>query len=126
MRTLSSDDLKTVRELLLAEKASLLREPRSTLDALRHPGNLSVEDRVPLIHDQFVALNFRRQAYEKLRKVEAALERLSTGEFGICQACEEPIPRKRLLAIPWADLCVPCQEQLHETTPRELAVGLAA
>ena len=38
MRTLSSDNLKTVRELLLAEKASLLREPRSILDALRQSG----------------------------------------------------------------------------------------
>ncbi len=110
----------------MAEKASLLREPRSALDTLRHPANLSVEDRVPLIHDQVVALNFRRQSYEKLRKIDAALERINTGEFGTCQACEEPIPRKRLLAIPWADLCVPCQEQLHETTPRDLAVGLAA
>ena len=59
-------------------------------------------------------------------KIDAALEQLNTGEFGICQACEVPIPRKRLLVIPWADLCVPCQEQLRETTSRDLAVGLAA
>ena len=126
MHTLSPDDLKAIRELLLAEKESLLREPRSALDALWHPANLSVEDRVPLIHDQFVALNFRKQSYEKLRKIDAALDRLDTGEFGICQACEVQIPRKRLLAIPWADLCVPCQELLHEGASRGLAVGIAA
>ncbi len=96
------------------------------MDPLKHPDNLSVEDRVPLIHDQFVALNFRKQLYEKQRKIDAALERLNTAEFGICQACEEQIPKNRLLAIPWADLCVSCQEQLHETTSPDLAARLAA
>lgn len=46
-----------------------------------------------------------------LRDIEAALAKISTGEYGICEECEESIPVKRLLAIPSATMCVPCQEE---------------
>lgn len=32
-------------------------------------------------------------------------------EYGICLNCREPIPQKRLNAVPWALCCVPCQEE---------------
>lgn len=47
----------------------------------------------------------------QLRKVELALQRISTGDFGICAVCEGPIGLKRLQAIPWANTCIECQEQ---------------
>jgi DnaK suppressor protein len=126
MQKLSPTDLKTFQKLLRAEKASILGEPRSDLDALKHMANVSEEDQAPLIHDQFLALHFRKHEHQKLTKIEIALELLSTGEYGICQACEEPISRKRLLAIPWADHCVPCQEQLQESSPSENDAEMAA
>ncbi len=45
-----------------------------------------------------------------LRNVEAALHRIETGEYGICVHCEEEINPKRLQAVPWAPLCLTCQE----------------
>jgi DnaK suppressor protein len=126
MQIVSSDDLKRLRELLLAEKANLLREPRSGLDALTQPACESVEDQAALLYDQFVALHFCKHEHQKLRKIEAAFERLRGGDFGICQACEEPILRKRLLAIPWADRCVTRPEQLQNRTAFESEVELAA
>ena len=50
----------------------------------------------------------------QLRKVELALKRISTGEFGICAVCEGPIGLKRLQAIPWANNCIECQEQSEQ------------
>ena len=46
-----------------------------------------------------------------LRKVDAALGRIADGTYGICLECEEEISQKRLNAIPWATLCIACQEQ---------------
>lgn len=105
METLSSADLKTLRAVLLAERASLLGVYASKLDVLAHSDCVSAEDQAPLVQDQFVALYCRSQELEKLREIESALERLREGEFGVCQICEELIPRRRLLAIPWADHC---------------------
>jgi len=50
----------------------------------------------------------------QLRKIELALKRISTGEFGICAVCEGPIGLKRLQAIPWANNCIECQEQSEQ------------
>lgn len=49
-----------------------------------------------------------------LRKVELALKRISTGDFGICVACGDSIGLKRLQAVPWATNCIACQEQSEQ------------
>jgi DnaK suppressor protein len=45
-----------------------------------------------------------------LKHVHSALARLDDETFGVCLRCDEPIPEKRLKAVPWAAYCVPCQE----------------
>lgn len=44
----------------------------------------------------------------RLAEVEAALERLDTTSYGLCEGCERPIAVERLLARPVARLCVAC------------------
>ncbi len=55
------------------------------------------------------------QIRTRLRNVEAALERIATGEFGRCAACGGAIGLKRLQALPWANKCIECQEQSEQT-----------
>ncbi|MCC6538592.1 MAG: TraR/DksA family transcriptional regulator [Bryobacterales bacterium] len=45
-----------------------------------------------------------------LRDIDGAIARLAEGGYGICRHCEEEISPKRLAAIPWAVLCIHCQE----------------
>jgi len=52
-----------------------------------------------------------------LRQIDAALARLHAGRYGLCAKCSEPIPVARLKALPFATLCVPCQER-SEGVPR--------
>jgi DnaK suppressor protein len=42
--------------------------------------------------------------------VRAALFRINDGSSGVCLRCEEDIKPKRLDAVPWAGLCIHCQE----------------
>ena len=48
-----------------------------------------------------------------LKSVQAALGRFQDDTFGVCLRCDEPIPEKRLKALPWAAYCVPCQEKIE-------------
>jgi DnaK suppressor protein len=49
-----------------------------------------------------------RQAEEHLRAVDAALDRLVDGRYGICAVCQQPIPAARLEVRPTAAACVAC------------------
>ena len=43
---------------------------------------------------------------EALQEVDAALERLNVGNYGLCQACGKPIGGARLEAMPAARFCI--------------------
>ena len=43
-----------------------------------------------------------------LSEIDAALDRIEDGTYGICPGDGEKIPKKRLAAIPWARYCVNC------------------
>ena len=45
------------------------------------------------------------------RRLRDAIDRVDNGSYGICLECEEEIAPKRLQAIPWAELCIRCQEE---------------
>ena len=105
-----ADGTADYRSALLAERSRLTGGKQRELEILVLPGSLAVEDQAPLMHDQFVALRQHRMERRKLKLIDAAIERLETGEFGLCAECERPIPAKRLNVVPWAVYCVPCQD----------------
>lgn len=43
-----------------------------------------------------------------LDEIDAALERLDAGRYGVCERCATRIPEARLAARPTARRCVPC------------------
>jgi DnaK suppressor protein len=59
----------------------------------------------------------------QLRDARAALRRIQDGSFGVCEECEEEIQLKRLIAIPWASLCIYCQEALDCREPVQLSTN---
>ncbi|HAA94046.1 MAG TPA: molecular chaperone DnaK [Rhodospirillaceae bacterium] len=52
------------------------------------------------------ALDSRRQG--RLMQIEAALQRIESGDYGICEGCDDEIPPKRLEIDPAARRCVNC------------------
>jgi DnaK suppressor protein len=49
-----------------------------------------------------------------LTEVLQALKRINDGRYGICIACGNPIPEKRLEAIPWAARDIKCEQALEQ------------
>lgn len=54
-----------------------------------------------------------------LGKINEALDRIDTGEFGECESCGEDIGIKRLLARPVAGLCIDCKSEQERRERRE-------
>lgn len=98
------------RARLLDKRASVVGGLGTRFDAQARMGRVAEDDQAQISHDEFVSLSLNGLDYHQLRLVEEALDRLDTGDYGICVACDEPIAEKRLLALPWARYCVTCQE----------------
>ena len=100
------------KRILEEKRRSLLSGLGVKFDTLANMGRVAEDDQAQISHEEFISLRRNGLDYVQLRLVEEALDRLGSGDYGICQACEEPIAAKRLNAIPWARYCVECQENL--------------
>jgi DnaK suppressor protein len=59
------------------------------------------------------------------KRIQAALDRLDDGSYGECIECGDEIALKRLKAIPWAELCIRCQEILDRRGAAQNSYGNA-
>ena len=66
-----------------------------------------------------VALDAASRA--ELDAVEAALARLSVGDYGTCARCGQPIEAERLRALPTTRLCADCADELDREARRTRA-----
>ena len=64
-----------------------------------------------------ISLAMVAQQQQILAQIDAAIQRHKTGTYGRCAGCGEEIPLPRLQALPFAQRCAPCQEEL-EGSPR--------
>jgi RNA polymerase-binding transcription factor DksA len=122
--TLKNDDLDTFRQILGGLRARLRGDlDQMTDEALRRnlangSGNLS---NVPLHmadvgtenYDQEFTLGLIENEQGTLELVNEALARLDAGKFGLCVECGDPIPKPRLLAIPYTRHCIRCARQVE-------------
>ena len=60
---------------------------------------------------QQLSCTIRDREYVKLRRIDAALDKIAEGTFGHCEECEEEIGAKRLENQPWAELCIQHAEE---------------
>jgi RNA polymerase-binding protein DksA len=115
-------DIKTFQELLLKKKDALTKGIEHLAnDALKTSqrdaaGDLSayslhMADMATDNYDREFALNLADNEQKLLNRIDAALEKIESGAFGLCEVCNKKIAKVRLKAVPYAELCVPCQEK---------------
>ncbi len=103
------------RRKLLDWKESILREAAGTLETLkaepmREP---DVTDRASSETDWGIELRTRDRQRKVISKIDAALRRIETGDYGYCEVTGEPISLQRLEARPIATMTLEAQER-HE------------
>jgi DnaK suppressor protein len=77
-------------------------------------------DQTQFATERDLVVSLLNRESELARRVRAALRRMADGAYGICRACEGPIRLKRLEAVPWAELCLGCQEGADRAAARDL------
>lgn len=121
-------DEADVRQRLTADRDRLQREiydriqgPEAVVpvDPLLDTGGVSSHeaDDADAVSDYGRNQALVRNTRQVLAQVRAALERLDSGTYGKCERCGREIGARRLEALPYATLCIDCQEAVEHLTP---------
>lgn len=65
--------------------------------------------------EQAKELSLLQNSERVLAQVEAALLRFERGIYGVCERCGQPIDPARLKALPYATLCMSCQQRIEQS-----------
>jgi len=114
--------LMNLRQVLLKRRDALrkvLAGDLSQLNSVRPnmTGDM-VDAALDAVHDEIISQLAEVESRE-LAQIENALERMRTGQYGICESCGQNISLARLQALPYATLCIKCQRELEQ----EMASG---
>jgi RNA polymerase-binding transcription factor len=100
------------RRRLLETRESLLRTVAASdeeMAALEAPGPGDSLDHASSRSIATLMSRLAGQEKRELDEVAAALRRLGSGAYGVCESCREPIAVARLRAVPATRCCVHCQ-----------------
>ncbi|MBQ7908256.1 MAG: TraR/DksA family transcriptional regulator [Elusimicrobiaceae bacterium] len=59
--------------------------------------------------DKEILFELSGNSHNTIGQIEAALRKIEKGIYGRCELCRQPIPKKRIKALPFARYCVHCQ-----------------
>jgi DnaK suppressor protein len=110
-------ELKRFRTILTAKHADLARAA-GRRDGIAIERTPDVLDQMQLASERELTTRGLERNSRLLRNVQAAFGRMDEGVYGMCLQCDEEISHKRLSAVPWATLCIGCQEQADGSPQR--------
>ena len=107
--------LEYFRRKLLAWKQELLEQSAETLEGMKDSARNvpDIADRASEETDRSIELRTRDRQRKLVSKIDAALRRIDTGDYGYCEMTGEPISLRRLDARPIATMTLEAQER-HE------------
>ncbi|AWV90731.1 TraR/DksA family transcriptional regulator [Bradymonas sediminis] len=122
MSKLSPEALNKIREDLQKRRDELVGESLSTQSDIREAdatrgGRDSLDESST---EQGISAQIRLADRDRklIRKIDDALERLDSEDYGECEECEEPINERRLIVRPMATLCIDCKEEQERQEAR--------
>ena len=109
---LDQRQIQSLRERLELSRRSLLEDDETAREAAKPVvldqstvGRLS---RMDAMQGQAMALESQRRKQLQLQRTVAALRRIESDEFGVCEDCDQEIDPRRLDPDPTGTLCIGC------------------
>lgn len=110
-----------LRQVLQKEKSALENRLESfatkdvnikgNWDAKRINGqDTDMEEKADEVEEYDNLLSLEHSLELRLKDVTTALEKIATGNYGICEKCGKEIEQERLSVAPEAKLCIKCNE----------------
>jgi len=121
--------LKETRQRLSTEYENLIKSinrNRTAAEEIKLENTEDEGDLATISHDRDLLYNLHEGGFERLRFIQEAIKALDRGQYGECIGCGEDIKEKRLEAVPWATMCIRCQEETEaeHSSSRMVLAGL--
>jgi RNA polymerase-binding protein DksA len=98
-----------LRTELTKQRTILLATPHLSLVVAKETETESDPlDQASVELGQSLAIQERTRIFDRLRRIERALQLMRTDHYGRCHHCHEEIPYRRLMVKPDTLYCVPC------------------
>lgn len=110
-------ELEKFKKILIEKKEKILGNAVHTLSDDMTLDVADLPDEMDLASSEYLqSFQFRLRGRERtfLNKIDDALKKIETGEFGICEHCDEKINTKRLEARPETTMCIKCKEEQEQ------------
>ena len=119
MLSQGSGKWEEIRNLLLKMKSDTLQEISRSIkngseaNQGEEPTG-DIYDQASSERDRELGLILNDRERDKLHSIDDALLRMSEGDYGICEECDDEIPLGRLKVLPFTRHCVRCKSDLEK------------
>jgi DnaK suppressor protein len=109
--------LEDARKRLLKMRQEVIAEVQNTEAAsleLGQDGVPDIGDMSSNTYSRDLLLNLSENQRQKIRDIDAALDRLAQDEYGICIRCGEDISPRRMEVRPFSRYCIECKTDVEK------------
>ena len=119
-KRLPSSRSVTLRKIMLEKRVQLMKEIQDQLgqslteeQQRRFESAMDSGDQALLDLEREMGISLQEKRNRERQMIDEALVSLEEGTYGICVECNTEISEKRLAVMPFARLCVECQEKIE-------------
>lgn len=115
---MQQSELKYFKEILEGRKAQIIKNINGVNAELDQLSSLELNDEADYAsvdNSSMVESAIVKQQEQELREITVALGKITTGEYGICEMCEDSIGFQRLKVKPHAVYCIDCREIIEKS-----------
>lgn len=118
-------DTSPYKKLLQGQRAELLNQLASLRGgtvgraeaSAAHFGEREPDSRAQMRSERELEFALDARESAEIAAIDAALQRIEDGSYGICIDCGKDIAPARLQAAPESERCIDCQSQLEQNQP---------
>ena len=118
---MKKNKLKQLQVLLQNIRAEIVGEVEKISGKENEAEHMAdISDDAARSYDRKLQGDLEKQEWNKLKQVEAALEKVAQDKYGTCEQCEAEIPEARLEIMPYAEFCTQRLSEIEENDAASL------
>lgn len=116
---MQASELEFFKEMLQSRKTQIIKNINGVNNELDGLNSLELNDEgdhASVNNNSMIENAIVQQQEKELDEIEVALKKISKGEYGICEMCEDDISFQRLKVKPHAKYCIECREIVEKSS----------